>query len=97
MVMTFFVAELAALFFVFGKGRDRKEREPVTGEMRRNAGKYRAGTQGWQRSCQVAMPASRGSFCWFNVVFSSDQRVLVLKRTAALSENGEPITANLVL
>ena len=37
MVMTFFVAELAALFFVFGKERERKEREPVTGEMRRNA------------------------------------------------------------
>jgi len=26
----------------------------------RNAGKYRAGTQGWQRSCRDAMPASRG-------------------------------------
>jgi len=55
-VMTFFVAELAALFFVFGKERERKEREPVTGEMRRNAGQDRAGTQGWQGSCQVAMP-----------------------------------------
>ena len=54
--MTFFVAELAALFFVFGKERERKEREPVTGEMRRNAGEDRAGTQGWQGSCQVAMP-----------------------------------------
>ncbi|RAM60310.1 hypothetical protein DS67_02925 [Mesotoga sp. SC_4PWA21] len=81
-----------------GSLRSREKREePVTGEMRRNAGQDRAGTQGWQGSCQVAMPASRGSFCWFNVVFSSDQRVLVLKRTAALSENGEPITANLVL
>ena len=49
MVMTFFVAELAALFFVFGKERERKEREPVTGEMRRNAGEDRAGTQGWLR------------------------------------------------
>ena len=47
------------------------------------------GTQGWQRSCQVAMPASRGSFCWFNVVFSSDQRVLVLKRTTDFQE---PVT-----
>jgi len=26
----------------------------------RNAGEDHAGTQGWQRSCQVAMPASRG-------------------------------------
>ncbi len=59
MVMTFFVAELAALFFVFGKERERKEREPVTGEMRRNAGEDRAGTQGWQGSCQVAMPVRR--------------------------------------
>jgi len=70
-----------------------KEREPVTGEMRRNAGQDRAGTQRWQGSCQVAMPgeasgdarpASRGSFCWFNVVFVSDQRVLALKRSADL-------------
>jgi len=50
----------------------------------RNAGEEHAGTQGWQRPRQVAMPASRGSFSWFNVVFSSDQRVLVLKRLAAL-------------
>ena len=55
--MTFFVAELEALFFVFGKERERKEREPVTGEMRRNAGQDRAGTQGWRRPRQVAMPA----------------------------------------
>jgi len=46
--------------------------------------KDHAGTQGWQRPRQVARPASRGRFCWFNVVFSSDQRVLVLKRTAEL-------------
>ncbi|PNS37003.1 hypothetical protein RJ60_11695 [Mesotoga sp. B105.6.4] len=34
----------------------REEREPVTGEMRRKTGKDRAGTQGWRRSRQVAMP-----------------------------------------
>ena len=33
-----------------------KEREPVTGEIRRNAGEDRAGTQGWRRPRQVAMP-----------------------------------------
>ena len=33
-----------------------------------------------------ARPASRGSFCWFNVIFSSVQRVLVLKRTTDFQE-----------
>jgi len=40
-----------------GSLRSREKREePVTGEMRRNAGEDRAGTQGWRGSCQVAMP-----------------------------------------
>jgi|GEM_PF-5844038 len=55
--------------------REREREEPVIGQMRRNAGEEHVGTQGWPRARQVAMPASRGSFCWFNVVFSSDQRV----------------------
>jgi len=55
----------------------------------RNAGEEHAGTQGWRRPRQVARPASRGSFCWFNVVFFSDQRVLVLKRTTDFQE---PVT-----
>jgi hypothetical protein len=37
----------------------REEREPVTGQMRRNAGKDRAGTQGCLR--QEARPTSSGS------------------------------------
>jgi hypothetical protein len=56
MVMTFFVAELAALFFVFGKERERKEREPVTGEMRRNAGK------GSCRDARLASPGGEADF-----------------------------------
>jgi len=51
--------------------------------------KDHAGTQGWRRPRQVARPASRGSFCWFNVIFSTDQRVLVLKRTTDFQE---PVT-----
>ena len=42
-----------------------KEREPVTGEIRRNAGEEHAGTQGWRRPRQVARPTSSGSDATF--------------------------------
>jgi len=39
-----------------GSLRSREKREePVIGQMRRNAGEDRAGTQGWRRPRQVAM------------------------------------------
>jgi len=80
------------------KNRSKIRRIALRNISGRNAGKDRAGTQGWRRPRQDAMPgetsgdarpASRGSFCWFNVIFSSDQRALVLKRTTDFQE---PVT-----